>query len=91
LLEMAEGKESIASIDAVITDIEMPQMDGHHLVKRIKEDDRFKHLPTIIFSSLINEDMRKKGQAVGADAQVTKPEAKELISFLDKFVIAARP
>lgn len=91
LLEMAEGKGSIASIDAVITDIEMPQMDGHHLVKRIKEDDRFKHLPTIIFSSLINEDMRKKGQAVGADAQVTKPEAKELISFLDKFVIAARP
>lgn len=90
LLSMADGDGVSAKIDAIITDIEMPQMDGHHLVKRIKEDERFKHLPTIIFSSLINDEMRKKGEAVGADAQVTKPEAKELISFLDKFVLASK-
>lgn len=51
------------NVHCVITDIEMPQMDGHRLTKLIKSDDKLKHLPVIIFSSLVNEEMRRKGVA----------------------------
>lgn len=75
------------SIQLVITDIEMPQMDGHHLIKRIKDNSRLKVLPVIIFSSLINEEMRRKGEAIGADAQVTKPEIGQLIDLIDTKIL----
>ncbi len=70
----------------IITDIEMPQMDGHHLTKLIKSDKELKHLPVIIFSSLINDEMRVKGSSVGADAQITKPEIGTLIEVIDGLV-----
>lgn len=75
------------SVQLVITDIEMPQMDGHHLTKRIKEHEKLKHLPVIIFSSLINEEMRLKGQSIGANGQVSKPEIAQLIDLVDKFIL----
>lgn len=75
------------SIQLVITDIEMPKMDGHHLTKRIKESDHLKQLPVIIFSSLITNDLRHKGEQVGADAQVSKPEVSELVKFIDKYIL----
>lgn len=71
-------------IQLVITDIEMPQMDGHHLIKRIKDHPQLKELPVVIFSSLINEEMRRKGEALGAFAQITKPEIEQLIGIVDK-------
>ena len=49
-------------VNLVITDIEMPEMDGHRLTKLIKDDEHLKKIPVIIFSSLINEQMRQKGQ-----------------------------
>ena len=67
----------------VITDIEMPQMDGHRLTKLIKDDPRFKHIPLIIFSSLISEAMRIKGRQLGADEQLTKPEIGHLVDVMD--------
>lgn len=67
----------------VITDIEMPQMDGHHLLKKIKTDVRFEGLPVVIFSSLVNEEMRRKGEALGADAQMSKPEIGLLVRQID--------
>jgi len=71
----------------IITDIEMPQMDGHHLTKRIKDHDKLKHLPVVIFSSLINEEMRLKGQSIGANGQVSKPEIDQLIDLVDKLIL----
>jgi len=76
-------KEVLDEIQLIITDIEMPQMDGHHLIKRIKSNPRLKELPVVIFSSLINDEMRLKGQALGAFAQVTKPEIEQLIGIVD--------
>ena len=75
------------NIQLVITDIEMPQMDGHHLTKRIKEHERCKHLPVVIFSSLINEEMRLKGESIGANGQVSKPEINQLIELVDRFIL----
>ena len=67
----------------VITDIEMPQMDGHRLTKLIKTSQTFKNIPVVIFSSLISEEMRIKGKQLGADEQLSKPEIGHLVSIMD--------
>lgn len=74
-------------VQCVITDIEMPLMDGHRLTKLIKEDDETKDIPVIIFSSLVNEDMKRKGDALGADAQLSKPEIGNLVKVIDSLVL----
>ncbi|MDF2636557.1 MAG: response regulator receiver modulated CheW protein [Pelosinus sp.] len=71
------------NLHMLITDIEMPQMDGHHLLKRVREDNALHKLPVVIFSSLINEEMRRKGEAIGANGQISKPEIAQLIDLLD--------
>lgn len=75
--------------DLVITDIEMPQMDGHHLTKKIKDHENLQSLPVIIFSSLITADLFHKGKEVGADAQVSKPEINTLVKTIDSCIRAA--
>ena len=74
-------------IQCVITDIEMPIMDGHHLTKLLKEDEETKRIPIVIFSSLVNEEMKKKGEALGADAQLSKPEIGNLVHMLDDLLL----
>ena len=74
------------NIHCVITDIEMPLMDGHRLTKLIKDGEETKYIPVIIFSSLINEEMRKKGEALGANAQLSKPEIGNLVKVVDSLV-----
>lgn len=73
-------------VHCVITDIEMPIMDGHRLTKLVKTDDIMKKIPLIIFSSLVNEEMRVKGEQLGADAQLTKPEIGNLVAAIDKLI-----
>lgn len=69
-------------IACIVSDIEMPQMDGHHLTKRVKSDSVLKEIPVFLFSSLINEQMYAKGKAVGADEQFSKPQIAELVKAL---------
>jgi len=73
-------------IHCIISDIEMPLMDGHRLAKLVKSDDDLKVIPFIIFSSLVNEDMRRKGIALGVDAQLTKPEIGNLVTAIDGLI-----
>lgn len=68
--------------DVIITDIEMPQMDGYTLIRKIKSSNALKKIPVAIFSSLINSDVIHKGRAVGADIQLTKPQLNDLVSLL---------
>ncbi len=70
-------------VSLIVTDIEMPQMDGHRLTKLVKDDAELKHIPVIIFSSLISEEMRIKGEELGANEQLTKPEIGRLVSVMD--------
>jgi two-component system chemotaxis response regulator CheV len=74
-------------VRCIITDIEMPEMDGHRLTKLVKSDDATKDIPIVIFSSLVNEDMKRKGEALGADAQLSKPEIGNLVKVVDELVI----
>lgn len=73
-------------VKCIITDIEMPLMDGHRLTKLVKEDSETRHIPVIIFSSLVNDEMRRKGEALGADAQLSKPEIGNLVRMVDSLV-----
>jgi len=77
-------KNILDKVACIITDLEMPQMDGHRLTKLVKEDEVLKDIPVIIFSSLINEDMRKKGEMLGANDQISKPEIGKLVMLIDK-------
>ena len=61
-------------------------MDGHRLTKLVKNDDVAKSIPVVIFSSLVNEEMRKKGEDLGADAQLSKPEIGNLVKVIDKLL-----
>jgi len=72
--------------DVIITDLKMPKMDGHHLTKMIKDDPILKAIPVSLFSSLINEQMRIKGESVGADGQFSKPQIGQLIQYLDEHI-----
>lgn len=88
LLSIVEsGKEIEEEVHLVITDVEMPQMDGHHLTKQIKDHQVLATLPVVIFSSLITNDLRHKGQMVGASAQISKPEINELIHKIDELIL----
>ncbi|TYS15749.1 chemotaxis protein CheV [Rossellomorea vietnamensis] len=88
LESLAVSKGNIEdAVNLVLTDIEMPQMDGHHLTKRIKEHPGLKKLPVIIFSSLITDDLKHKGARVGAEDQVSKPQINELVLKIDKYIL----
>ncbi len=75
-------------VQIVISDIEMPAIDGLNLCKRIKEDPVLKSLPVILFSSLITDRLKHKGDSVGADDQISKPEitavAKRAIALIEQ-------
>ena len=90
LTELKEEGDVKDKVHCIITDIEMPQMDGHRLTKLVKSDDTLKGIPLIIFSSLVNEEMRRKGDQLGADAQLTKPEIGQLVEAIDKLIDESR-
>ena len=77
-------------VSLIITDIEMPQMDGHRLTKLVKDDRGLKHIPLVIFSSLITDEMRIKGKELGADEQMSKPEIGHLVYVIDQLLSAKK-
>lgn len=80
----AEDQDQHVSL--IITDLEMPQMDGHRLTKLLKSDEGLKRIPVVIFSSLITEEMYVKGKQLGADEQLSKPEIGHLIGVMDQLL-----
>ena len=87
LTALSPEHELTQDVALIITDIEMPQMDGHRLTKLVKDNTRFKEIPLIIFSSLISEEMRRKGRDLGADEQLTKPEIGHLVDVMDHLLL----
>ena len=74
------------SFSILLTDIEMPKMDGLTLTRKVKEDPRLKHIPVIVFSSVMAEDIKRKAQSIGADAQITKPEMFQLLETVVRLI-----
>ncbi|HOZ63203.1 MAG TPA: chemotaxis protein [Burkholderiaceae bacterium] len=78
----AEGKTAQDKVALVLTDLEMPVMDGFTLTRNIKQDQRFKSIPVVIHSSLTGTANEGHVKTVGADAYVAKFVAKELASTI---------
>jgi len=88
---VAQGGNITDFVDVLISDIEMPAMDGLALCRTIKSDHATRELPVIMFSSLINEQIAHKCDDVGADACITKPQFTELVALLDRFTVVPEP
>ncbi len=84
----AEGKPITDYLRGVISDIEMPAMDGLALCRNIKDVLNIKDVPVIMFSSLINEQIARKCEDVGANDYISKPQFSQLVNLLDKHCIS---
>ncbi len=83
-----QTEENISDhINLLISDVEMPQMDGLHLIHNIKSNPELRKIPCIVFSSLVTEELAKKCKAVGADDQISKPEIEHLLGLANKLMI----
>jgi len=76
--------------DLLISDVEMPQMDGLHLTRCVKEHAELRAIPVMLYSSLVTPDNFKKGKAVGADAQVSKPQLNNVVNLADELIRGVR-
>lgn len=84
----ASGAPLHTLLQGVITDIEMPNMDGMALCRQIKEDAALRELPVAVFSSLVNESLSAKVRSVGADAEFTKPDLQTLSEKVQELIAA---
>ena len=73
-------------VGMIVSDVEMPKMDGHRLLKLVRENERLHEVPFVLFSSLISEEMKLKGEQLGASGQISKPEISQLIGLLDHLI-----
>ncbi|MGJ7520191.1 chemotaxis protein [Variovorax sp. LT1P1] len=86
----AEGKTAADKIALVLTDLEMPEMDGFTLTRKIKADPRFASIPVVIHSSLTGTTNEVHAKGVGADAFVGKFVAQELAETIERMLLARR-
>ncbi len=86
----ADAMEKLAlhPIDAVVSDITMPNMDGLELTTRLRQDQKYKNLPVILLTMLSSEEDRKKGLLAGANAYISKPtfDQKLLLDTLKRVI-----
>ncbi len=74
----AEDRPLSDFVDILISDIEMPLMDGFTLTKFVKTHPILRTLPVVLYSSIITDELRHKGESVGADLQIAKPDLERL-------------
>ncbi|MBS3820980.1 MAG: response regulator [Planctomycetes bacterium] len=87
----ADGTSVEDMISLVITDIEMPQMSGLSLCRAVKQQMGLSHLPVIIFSTQINDDMVQQCKLVGADGWISKPQVTQLVHLIDRLALERQP
>jgi len=83
----AEGVDIRSLVSLLITDVEMPQMDGLHLTSQVRKTDALKELPIVIFSSLASEDNKRKWIGLGAQHILTKPDLPNLVKVADELAV----
>jgi two-component system chemotaxis response regulator CheV len=84
--EIQTAEELPSRVACLVTDVEMPRIDGLSLTRRVRDNPRLKNLPVIVFSSLVSRDNEKKGRQVGASAQVSKPNYQELLQTVERLL-----
>ena len=82
LLDYVEEISDHSKIPLIITDIEMPIVSGHEVIRRLKSDARTKHIPILVFSSMTNDQSRKAVRELGADGFVGKLSVEQMVKQL---------
>ncbi len=85
----ATGRDIKNEISLILTDVEMPEMDGYVLTRKIKADNRFDGIPVVMHSSLTAGQNQNLGRNVGADAYVSKFQPRELSAKLEEMIHGA--
>jgi two-component system, chemotaxis family, chemotaxis protein CheV len=81
------GVEISSFLNMIITDIEMPRMDGLHLTSLIRKEESMNQIPVVLFSSLATEDNKAKWKNLGANDILTKPDLPNLVERADSLVL----
>ena len=87
----ATGRQVKEMVQLILTDVEMPEMDGYILTKNIKSDPRFAGIPVIMHSSLSSSSNQQLGRSIGVDEYVPKFEAQRLAETLSRLLLANSP
>lgn len=88
MVESTQNGGDIRSIlSLLITDVEMPQMDGLHLTSLVRKEEQLKNIPIVIFSSLASEDNKRKWVNLGANHILTKPDLPNLVKVADELAV----
>lgn len=82
-------QEHAGEIDIVVTDMEMPHLDGLSLTRKIRADERFAHLPVAVVTSLSDEADEQRGLAAGVDAYLIKLDQDKLLQAISGFLTRA--
>jgi len=94
VVEAANGQEALTKLDVerchlVISDVNMPVMDGITLLKEIKKHPNYKFTPVIMLTTEAGEDKKQEGRAAGAKAWITKPfQPQILVDAVSKLILA---
>ncbi|MBT3182238.1 MAG: response regulator [Deltaproteobacteria bacterium] len=81
------NKARLEMPDLIVADVMMPRLDGYHMCRLLKFDEKYKNIPIIMLTSRDNDQDRMTANAVGADAYVTKPfKGEELMSNIKKLL-----
>lgn len=82
-----DGTDIRHVLSLLITDVEMPQMDGLHLTSLVRKADALKDVPIVIFSSLASDDNKRKWIGLGANHILTKPDLPNLVKVADELAV----
>ncbi|HBA27278.1 MAG TPA: hybrid sensor histidine kinase/response regulator, partial [Nitrospinae bacterium] len=72
-----DGQDAILKLheknfDVIVSDVQMPNMDGLELTEKIKQDNRYSKIPVILVTAMESDEDKKRGMQVGADAYIVK-------------------
>lgn len=93
VIEACDGKDALTKLDGkkvhlIISDVNMPNMDGISLLKEVKKHPSYKFTPIIMLTTEAGENKKQEGQAAGAKAWVVKPfQPQQMLAAVSKLVM----